>query len=342
MVLFASGFLFVQMVIIKQNITFLLCVVLITFTSELTFAQYAPPAGQPNSTAINADSNVFIDWASSCIIERGWVDISMHEYGLVSYGSDTNGVGKADNTVVSLGDGGTATLSFNTPIADGDGYDFAVFENSFIDDFLELAFVEVSSNGSDYYRFKAVSLTQQDTQVATFGLIDAKKIHNLAGKYRVLEGTPFDLHELINTPNLDVSNIVSVRVVDVVGSIIGEYATYDCENNIINEPWPTPFPSGGFDIDAIGVINNRNNTSVKEINGTDNIIIFPNPAKESFNIALHENVDKLMIFDIHGNLAAQFIYPDNKHFNIEFLLGGFYIVKIFSHDKLITDRLIVE
>ena len=41
--------------------------------------------------------------------------------------------------VVSLGEGGTITLRFEPPISDGDGDDFAVFENSVVEGFLELA-----------------------------------------------------------------------------------------------------------------------------------------------------------------------------------------------------------
>ena len=33
------------------------------------------------------------------------------------------------------------------------------------------------------------------------------------------------------------------------------YASYDSQGNIINDPFPTPFETGGFDLDAIGVIH---------------------------------------------------------------------------------------
>ena len=36
-----------------------------------------------------------------------------------------------------VGDGGSAILTFDTPIANGPGFDFAVFENGFSDTFLE-------------------------------------------------------------------------------------------------------------------------------------------------------------------------------------------------------------
>jgi hypothetical protein len=35
------------------------------------------------------------------------------------------------------------------------------------------------------------------------------------------------------------------------------YASYDSQGHQINDPWPTNFPTGGFDLDAVGVINEK-------------------------------------------------------------------------------------
>jgi predicted metallopeptidase len=67
-----------------------------------------------------------------------------------------------------------------------------------------------------------------------------------------------NLEELKNTAGLDVMHITYIRVIDVVGSINDAYARFDTANNKINDPFPTPFPSGGFDLDAVGVINMQN------------------------------------------------------------------------------------
>src|SRR5262249_13856862 len=68
--------------------------------------------------------------------------------------------------------------------------------------------------------------------------------------------TPFDLAELAGTsPLLDVNNVQFVRLLDVVGTINPQYATLDGQGNIVNDPWPTAFGSSGFDLDAVGVIN---------------------------------------------------------------------------------------
>ncbi|MCS6980866.1 MAG: T9SS type A sorting domain-containing protein [Flavobacteriales bacterium] len=227
------------------------------------WGQFPPPAGQPGSTAIHKDSSVFVGWATGCTVLRGPKNIADLSLGLVSYGDSTKALGVADNSVVSLGDGGQAVLTFAHPIADGPGWDFAVFENGFSDTFLELAFVEVSSDGEHFVRFPATSLTQDSVQVGPFGSLDATQIDNLAGKYRTLYGTPFDLQVLAGHPGLNVQAITHVRVVDVVGSIQPAFASYDQYGNAVNDPWPTPFESGGFDLDAVGVIHTIH-TAVQE------------------------------------------------------------------------------
>lgn len=286
---------------------------------------------------INADPNF---WAKYITIERGFVDITNPEAGYASFGEPNNALGKAEGTsfdVVSLGDGGVATLTFDDSIyiTNGDGNDFAIFENGFSiasgGEFLELAFVEVSSDGINFFGFEPVSLTPtniQVVQIGGLGALDPTNINNLAGKHLRGYGTPFDLKELKDVNDLlDVNSITHIRITDVVGyvepaDIYGDgivnfidYSIFaaaylseagddnwneDCdiflppsedppyfdppndsvdivdfqvfigkwldENNFsscdsnghqINDPWPTPFDTGGFDLDAVGIINER-------------------------------------------------------------------------------------
>jgi len=226
---------------------------------------YAPAAGQTGSTAIAHNSPQFVAWATSGSINRGPQDINDPAGNLASFGAISDAFGPAGTSttaVVSLGDAGQATLGFAANLRNGPGADFAVFENSFGDTFLELAFVEVSSNGTDFFRFPSVSLSSQSAQIDTFGAVDTTDLNNLAGKYRVGFGTPFDLQELVGvSPLLDVNNVSGVRVVDVVGRItsapgnLSWQPTRDSLNNIMNDPYPTPFAAGGFDLDAVGAIN---------------------------------------------------------------------------------------
>ena len=221
---------------------------------------YAPAAGIAGTTAV--DPTAIVGWASGYQdLIRGPVDISNPAGGSATFGTGNDALGPADAQadslpVVSLGDGGSITLTFLKPIRNGAGADFAVFENGITDDFLELAFVEVSSNGTTFYRFPSVSLTPTATQVGPFDqVIDPTNLNNLAGKYRRGFGTPFDLAELTGRPGLDVNNVTHVRITDVVGSINPLYGSVDSLGNIINDPWATAFGTGGFDLDAVGVLN---------------------------------------------------------------------------------------
>jgi hypothetical protein len=318
-------------------------IILFLLAQRLAFSQFAPPAEQAGSTAIHSDSTIFIAWANTCVVERGWMNIAIADSGRVSFGADSAAVGMADVSVVSLGDGGHATLTFEVPIANGEGFDFAVFENAFLDNFLELAFVEVSSDGENYFRFEATSLTQADEQIETFGLLDATKINNLAGKYRATFGTPFDLEELENTAGLDVDNIVSIRIVDVVGSIENDFATFDAANNKINDPWPTPFPSGGFDLDAVGVINNQKNTAIDEHIDTYLLAIFPNPASDFITIWSEVLLEEIHITDTQGSLILKVSKPGfSFSFNISSLPKGMLLVSCMTEKGFVSRKVIIN
>jgi hypothetical protein len=234
---------------------------LAALTNPLLAGPYAPAAGQVGSTAIPAASNLFVGWATSVTdLNRGPISILDPGGDTPTWGTTSDVLGIADAAatnlpVLSLGDGGSITLSFAKPITNGTGADFAVFENGLSDYFLELAFVEVSSNGTNFVRFDSYSQTQSTTQVGSFDLLDPTNIHNLAGKYRAGYGMPFDLAELNGKPGLNINAITHVRIVDVVGTVDPDYARRDSLGRIINDPWPTDFETGGFDLDAVGVIH---------------------------------------------------------------------------------------
>ncbi len=269
--------------------------------SSQVSAQFAGPVGYPSTNAIYKDSSVFIAWAKSCTVVRGYQNISNPSFGYASVGDSTKAIGKADGTgVVSLGDGGYAVLTFTNPITDGPGWDFAVFENSFNGTFLELAFVEVSSDGINFYRFPAVSYLQTTTQYDNSANMDCSKINNLASKYLVNYGTPFDLQELSNIPGLDIHHITHIKIIDVIGSINSQYASYDSNGNVINDPWPTPYPSCGFDLDAVGVIH-QSITGIEEIKQLCELYTYPNPFHDKIYIK-KENCElaRLLIYNTKG------------------------------------------
>ncbi len=243
-----------------------------------------PPAGDtPGNVSISASDSRIVEWASTVVSYLPGKDVIPDPTGngtepYPTYNNSALALGPADCTyndpyeVVSLGDGGSITLGFAKPITNGPGTDFAVYTNKFKksdgvpnDYFLELAYVAVSSDGVNFFTFPSVSLTQTTTQVGGFGLLDPTNIYDLAGKDISGYGTPFSLQELAGiSPLLDVNHIIQIRITDVVGSINPTYASYDSKGNIINAPYPTPFGSSGFSLDAIAVLSDTDTYPVTD------------------------------------------------------------------------------
>ncbi|MSQ79606.1 MAG: T9SS type A sorting domain-containing protein [Flavobacteriaceae bacterium] len=310
---------------------------LIMLISLRAVAQYAPPAGYAGTTAMHKDSSAFVGWATHCTVIRGWQDISDTSLGLATAGDELNGTDKAmNNSIVSLGDGGAAILTFSSPIADGPGADFAVFENAFNDSFLELAHVEVSSDGKQFFRFASQYVGDSLTQYTNNAWMDATKIHNLAGKYRAGFGTPFDLAELKGLAELDMQHITHVKLIDVVGSLNPLFATHDSKGRPINDPWPTPFAAGGFDLDAVGVINEGSwKLALRQAQGDIASRVYPNPCVDLLNVRCEMSDVGFLLMDLEGKvLLASALSGGEREISIKLshLRAGIYVLKMGSTD----------
>ncbi|MEI7983157.1 MAG: T9SS type A sorting domain-containing protein [Bacteroidota bacterium] len=325
---------------------FCILLFLLTFTSG--FGQFAPPAGQPGSAAISKDSAVFISWALTCEIKRGYLNIAdtfltSNGTNRATYGNAINATGIADDLVVSLGDKGEAILTFNPPISNGPGPDFAVFENSFSSGFLELAFVEVSSDGQHFVRFPSVSLTETNDQVGTFDTLDTRKINNMAGKYRAMFGTPFDLQDVLDSAGIDINNITHIRIIDVVGSILPPFASFDALGHPVNDPWPTPFETGGFDLDAIGVIHNYSQ-GIDDRKKNITVQIYPNPVTKKITFISNDPTACLvMISNTSGHLVHQEKFNHLTTLDISSFPSGIYLSRFSWKDgTTITKKIVKE
>ena len=309
------------------------------------WAQFAPAQDQPGTTAMHADSSAFVAWATGCTVERGPMRIDRPESGLASYGADSLALGKPGGTydVVSLGDGGTATLTFESPIYNGEGPDFAVFENGFANAVnpdtwaLELGFVEVSSDGVNFFRFPAVTYVQTETQLGNAGSIVPAQLHNFASKYGAFYGTPFDLDEVEDNELLDKNRVTHVRIVDVVGNIDPEYATKDSEGHIVNDPWPTAFASSGFDLDAVGVIHDIAHNDVPE-NAEESIAVYPNPVRDRLMV----KAEDLQSVEIYNLVGQQVLVSTSNIVDMGALNQGIYFVRVNADGKTVTNRVVKQ
>ena len=277
---------------------FILALVFISFKANSQ--TFAPAPGNNGTTAIKKDSSIIVGWANGVELTRGLMNKSNPSAGYASFGDKLDAINlseKTTNGVVSLGDSGVAILTFDRPIKNELGPDFAVFENGFVDDFIELAFVEVSSDGLHYFRFPAMSEAPTNVQIGPFSMSDCRYFNNLAGKYRIGYGTPFDLEELSGINGLDISKITHVKLIDVIGSIDPNFGTVDSQGKLINDLFPTEFPSGGFDLDAVGVIH-QGPLGLEELDLSYSI--YPNPAKANLKININQP-SRLRILDVVGN-----------------------------------------
>ena len=322
-------------------------ILLMALVPAMLWAQFPPAAGLPGTTAMHADSSAFVAWATGCTVERGLQNISKPSLGPANFGEEAFALGKAGGTmdVVSLGDGGVATLTFDSPIYNGSGPDFAVFENGLHPaqdttmtlSFLEIAFVEVSSDGENFFRFPAVTNVPFDVQLGGFDAMNPSLIHNFASKYEAFYGTPFDLDEVEDNALLDKNRITHIRVVDVVGCIDTLYATYDSEGHIVNDPWPTPFGSSGFDLDAVGVIYDLAHFNVPE-QKNEIVSLYPNPVKDQLTVKA-ENLQTVEVFDLVGQKVMA---STEKVVNLGYLKEGVYFVRVSCGEGVVTKRIVKQ
>ena len=270
--------------------------------------QHADPE-DPNAVL----NPIFRGWASAVVsynpapgVDLQWADPNKALGPATGDKLDIVSLGDLDQQLISQGAlPGQITLFFDEPIRQARGYDFVVFENGFASGatcntgsvegqmFTELGYVEVSSNGVDFARFPAVSLTSEPT--GPYGTVEISDVYNLAGKHPnangICTGTPFDLQEIAHDPNVvsglvDINDIRYVRIVDIPGSgdfddeavmhidpdtwpVWGRYSN----NHPIYDAWIT-WGSGGLDLEAVGVLKEQKYAADIDSNGVVDMFDF--------------------------------------------------------------------
>lgn len=316
----------------------------LSFNALICFSQSFHSAPGTNGTnAIFKDSSCFIAWANNVIIQRGFLTLvdttfTINNSNKVDFGTPQLAIGPAEGdgtSVVSLGDGGIATLTFPFVIRDEIGYDFAVFENSFSDNYMELAHVEVSSDGIHFFRFPSISEQPTTVQLTNFTYSDCRMVNNLAGKYRAGYGTPFDLSELPEHTMLNKQAITHVKLIDVVGSIAVNYGTTDANGTLINDAFPTPFSSGGFDLDAVGIIHGTLGYSEDLIT----VDFFPNPVNDKLTIIL-DCPAYIEIKDMQNKTIDTYYHLKSTTINCSEWVQGCYHISISNDSQQIIRKIV--
>jgi hypothetical protein len=213
-------------------------------------AQAAPLAAAHASAVIDREDPRIAAWAGD------WLDYTPGESVDAAWREPRRALGPSTSDgydVLPLGEGGAVTLPTPWPLHDADGPELAIFENANPADFVELAFVEVSSDGHYFARFDTLTLV--DAPVHAYGTMDPTRLAGFAGAAPLGSGVAFDLgqlqdHPLVRAGFVDLDAVRFLRLVDVPGD--GRLA--DSLGQPIFDPYPT-FGSAGFDLDAVGFLS---------------------------------------------------------------------------------------
>ena len=165
-------------------------------------------------------------------------------------------------------------------------------------------------------------------------------------KFGATMRTPFDLEDIIDSTGVDIDSIVYIKIIDVIGCIQNEFVNYDSQANKINEPWPTPFHTCGFDLDAVGLIHLKNNDINELSDIKENVSLYPNPIRsgELFTVKFNDlnGEKKVTVFNITGKLVYRKITTENIiHINSSILNEEFYILQIETKETLITKKIVI-
>jgi hypothetical protein len=116
------------------------------------------------------------------------------------------------------------------------------------------------------------------------------------------------------------------------------FATKDVNGHKINDPWPTPFPSSGFDLDAVGVIHTLAN-DVKIMDAVS-MQLFPTIAPHFVNVACSlADANRIVVTNALGQeIFSQNINTVITTIDVSGLETGVYWVLIKSENTQLACR----
>jgi hypothetical protein len=132
-------------------------------------------------------------------------------------------------------------------------------------------------------------------------------------------------------------------VIDVVGSIDSAYATFDRNGHIINCPFPSPYPTGGFDLNAVAVLNQQDATGIAAQEKPGNVQVFPNPAKDF--IFLEDNSGRTIpyaIYDVQGTIRKKGTFVSHTAIPLNRFSPGLYFLKYKNGKNIRTIKIIIQ
>jgi hypothetical protein len=119
-----------------------------------------------------------------------------------------------------------------------------------------------------------------------------------------------------------------------VGSLNPSYGTKDALGRFINDPWPTAFESGGFDLDAVGVMH----FSEKNLP-----LVWPSilPSGADFSVLFPDGSRNYVLSSAKGEILLRFSSESNQPLRLpENIRSGIYLIRSLETGSSV--KLLVE
>ena len=230
--------------------------------------------------------------------------------------------------ILSIGIGGEIIVGFKDYIIkDGEGIDFVIFENAFINPinqgiFAEPAKVSVSFDGINYtdFPFDSTSLIGLAGITPTNGKVDISK-------YPACGGDGFDL----STIGIDKIKYIKIKDVSEILFTLSEDSKYYNPKELIS----------GFDLDAVAGLNLELITGIEDSFPAANETIIYNEISQIIEIINPDNKNlNIQIINLSGKIIESKSISSNHQINIAPFAVGTYIIRIIDGNKVYSKKII--
>lgn len=213
------------------------------------------------------------------------------------------------NNICSLGLGGEIVVGFkNYYIVDGEGADFTIFENAFINPitkrvFAEPGIVSISEDGINFAEFPFDSLSLE-------GCAGTRPTNGRANPFdpSISGGNPFDLEKI----GMKKARFIKIK----------DFSEYVLGNK--SHPFYDPTISG-FDLDAVAGIHLKPITSGSDMENFTNVCF--NIRFKRLNIEIEANETVTMkIFDSIGRMYITSIFPGYSTLDLNHYPDGVFLI----------------
>ena len=129
-----------------------------------------------------------------------------------------------------------------------------------------------------------------------------------------------------------------IKIIDAVGSLNSLHGSIDSKGKKINDPWPTPWPASGFDLDAVALLS-------PGFTGQDELVfnsatIYPNPSRQGAKINIGvEGINQIELLDALGKTLSV-VQNQNSIFAPE--QSGVYQLRIATNQGVFYSKLCVR